>query len=331
MTEALPVTAPRRRTLLTPDRVEDGALLGVLLALAAFFGVASPYYLTAGNLTNLLMAVSVVGTIAAVGTLILTTGALDLSVGSAAALSAVSTVWFTEIGRWPVGVAILGGLLIGLAGGFFNGVFSVVLGVNPIITTIGALSVFRGIAYVITDGSEILVRDDFLLGLGSGRLLGVPYSVLVMLAAFGAAAFVARYTVVGRNLFAIGANPRASLLAGLPIGRYQIGIFAVSGLFAAVGGILLVGMAGSAASGAATTYEFQVITAVLLGGTSILGGTGRIRGTFLAVLIVGTLNNGMVLLAVPSYYQTVASGLMLLVAVALATLRQRFKRSGRRR
>ena len=318
----------RLRSLFTADRVEDLALLAVLVALGVFFSARSPYFLYADNLSNLLLAVSVIGTMAAVSTLVLVAGYLDLSVGSAAAFSAIACVWLIEDHGWGTAGAIAVALLLGVLAGAVNGVFSVALGVNPIITTIGMLSVLRGLSYVLTEGSEILVRDEFLLRLGSGRFLSLPYGVWVMFAAFAVVAFVARYTVAGRNLYAIGANPRAARLAGIPLGRYQVVILATSGLAAAVGGLLLVGQAGSAASHAATGYELQVITAVLLGGTALTGGSGRIRGTFLAVLIIGTLNNGMTLLAVPSYYQTVASGVLLLTAVGIAQARQRFRRAG---
>jgi ribose/xylose/arabinose/galactoside ABC-type transport system permease subunit len=324
------LTALRRaRSLLTPDRMEDAALVVVLFGLGVYFSAGSPHFVRLDNLSNLLLAVSVIGTIAAISTLVLVAGYLDLSVGSAAAFSAISCVWLIENHGWGTAAAIIASLCLGTLAGALNGIFSVALGVNPIITTIGSLSVLRGLAYVMTDGSEILVRDDFLLDLGSGRFLNIPYGVWVMFAIFILVALFARYTVPGRNLFAIGANARASRLAGIPIGRYQVVILAVSGLSAAIGGILMVSQAGSAASHAAQGYELQVITAVLLGGTSLLGGTGRIRGTFLAVLIIGTLNNGMTLLAVPSYYQTVASGVLLLAAVGIAQMRHRLHRPGR--
>lgn len=320
---------PRARVLFTPERVEDAALLAVLVVLSGYFAAASPFFLNAANISNLLLAVSVVGTMAAVSTLVLVGGHLDLSVGSTAAFSAITTIWLIDTRGWAIGAAILAGLLVGLLAGAFNGAFSVALRVNPIITTIGTLSVLRGLSYVLTEGSEILVDDDFILELGSGRLLGVPYAVWIMFLTFLLVAVISRYTVTGRNLYAIGANARASHLAGLPTGRYQIGVFAASGLSAAVAGLLLVGQAGSAASGAAIGYELQVITAVLLGGTALAGGSGRIRGTFLAVLIVGTLSNGMTLLAVASYYQTVAGGVLLLAAVGVAQLRQRLRRAPR--
>lgn len=307
---------------------QDLVLLGVLAVLVIFFSVASKYFLYPANLTNLLLAVSVVGTMAAVGTLVLVTGNLDLSVGSNAAFSGVLTIWLIEFGGWPTLAAIVAGLVAGTAVGAFNGAFGVFLKINPIITTIGMLSVLRGMAFVLTGGSEILIHDEFVLSLGSARWLGVPVAVWAMLATFAVVAIVANWTVVGRNLFAVGANSRASLLSGVPVGRYNVVIFAVSGLSAALAGLLLVGQAGTAASGAATGYELQVITAVLLGGTAIQGGIGRVRGTLLAVLIIGTLNNGMTLLAVPSYFQTVASGLLLLLAVGIAQARQLSRRRG---
>ena len=302
---------------------DDIGLTAVLAVSFVVFTLVAPFFTTLGNLENLLTSVAVIGTMAAVSTMVLVAGFLDLSVGSTAALSSALTAWLIARHGWPAGVAVGAGLASGVAVGTINGAISVAFDIDPIIVTIGSLSVFSGLAYVVTSGTEILVSNNFLLSLGSQQVLGLTWGVWIMLVAFVLVALTARYTIVGRNLHAVGANPRASLLSGLPIGRYRIGVLAASGLSAAVAGLVLAGESGTASATAATGYELQVITAVLLGGTSLLGGTGRIRGTLIAVLIIGVLDNGLTLLQVPGYWQTFAGGALLLIAVAVDRMRSR--------
>jgi len=207
--------------------------------------------------------------------------------------------------------------------GAFNGFMVASLRVNSIITTIGTLALFRGIAFIVTDGQTAMVQNEPILSFGFGRILGVPYSVWILVAVFAAAHFLAQRTAVGRSIFAIGASPRAALLSGLNLNRMRFWMFVASGISAALAGVLLIGQSGAAVPSGATGYELQVITAVLLGGTSLAGGEGSVLRTALGVLVIGVLNNGMVLLNVPSFYQIAANGVLLLVAVAIDQLRIR--------
>jgi ribose transport system permease protein len=168
-----------------------------------------------------------------------------------------------------------------------------------------------------------MVQSEPILAFGFGRLLGVPYSVWILIAVFAAAHLLAQRTTVGRSIFAIGASPRAALLSGLNLNRMRFWMFVASGVSAALAGVLLIGQSGAAVPSGATGYELQVITAVLLGGTSLAGGEGSVLRTALGVLVIGILNNGMVLLNVPSFYQIAANGVLLLVAVAIDQLRIR--------
>jgi ribose transport system permease protein len=301
--------------------VQSFGLMALLIVMIAVLSFASPYFLTVGNIVNILLSVSVIGTMAAASTLVLISRNLDLSVASIAALAGVITA--EAMGNWGIsaGVTILIGLGVGALCGAINGFLINVCRINSIITTIGTLSVFRGAAFVITNGSTALVDNQTLVFIGSGRILGVPVAVWLMLLIYLAVHFVATRTRIGRSLYAIGANPRASMLAGLRLARYRLGVFVASGLSCGLAGILLNGQSGTAMPGAAVSYELLVVTAVLLGGTSLQGGEGRVGGTLLGVLIIGTLNNGMTLLSVPSYYQTVANGILLLIAVGIDQLR----------
>lgn len=294
---------------------ENLALAGALLALAAIFSYASPYFLSIANGLNVLLSVSAIGTVAAVTTLVLVSRALDLSVGSILGLSGVVAAALANAQPWPVAVA--GAVLAGAACGALNGLAVVKLRIEPLIVTIGTLSVFRGLTYVATGGDTLAVESEALLDLGSGRVLGIPWSVLIVLAAFLACQFVATRTTVGRTLYAIGANPRAARLCGIGLARYRFWILVASGAAAGLAGVLLTGQAATAVPNAGIGYELLAITAVLLGGISLHGGKGGVLGTLLGVLIIGVLNNGMTLLGVSGYYQMIANGVLLLIAVTL--------------
>jgi ribose/xylose/arabinose/galactoside ABC-type transport system permease subunit len=297
-------------------------LIVFLTALVLAFSLASPHFLGVRNLTNVLLSVSVIGTMAAVGTLVLVGGSLDLSVASIAALAGVISAYLVdELGVAPA-AAILVGLAVGTACGAMNGAIVTRLKINAIITTIATLAIFRGAAFVVTDGQIVTVHDELTLFLGAGRWLGVPVAVWLMAGIFVAAHVVAFHTAAGRALYAVGASPRASQLSGLRLGRIRFWILVASGLAAGLAGILLAGQSGTAVPGAAPGYELLVVTAVLLGGTSLHGGEGRVSGTLLGVLIIGVLNNGMTLLSVKTFYQMIANGLLLLVAVTFDQYRR---------
>lgn len=298
-------------------------LVAFVALLAVSFSLASPHFLTFGNITNMLLTVSVIGVMAAVSTLLVVGRELDLSIGSVAALVGVVVAILVESKGWSWPAGLAAGVAVGVLTGAFNGFMVGSLKVNAIITTIGTLALFRGIAFIVTDGQTEMVQNQSLLAFGSGRILGVPYSVWILIAVFAAADFLAERTTVGRSIFAIGASPRAALLAGLNVNRMRFCMFVASGVSAALAGVLLIGQSGAAVPSGATGYELQVITAVLLGGTSLAGGEGSVLRTALGVLVIGILNNGMVLLSVPSFYQIAANGVLLLVAVGIDQLRIR--------
>ncbi len=303
----------------------DAQSLGLLLFLIVLcicFAFLSPVFLSVQNLLNILLSVSIIGVMAAVSTLVVVGRGLDLSVGSVAALTGVVAGMAVETAGYPWWIGVVAAIVTGIAAGVVNGFIVTVLNINPIITTIGTLSLFRGIAFIVTDGHTIAVNDDVLLFIGSGRWLGIPFAILMLIVVFVLCHIIAEKTKIGRSLYAIGASPRASLLSGLNLRKIRFWAFAASGASAGIAGLILVGQSGTAVPGAATAYELLVITAVLLGGTSLAGGEGRTVGTLLGVLILGTLNNGMTLLAVPSFYQIAANGLLLLVAVWLDQLRR---------
>jgi ribose/xylose/arabinose/galactoside ABC-type transport system permease subunit len=320
------MTATGRIRVMRRSGLRTLGLLGVLAALVVLFSLTSPYFLTGGNVSDLLLSVSVIGTMAAVSTLVIIGRGIDLSLGSICALTSMVTGLTIEQLHWNWPLGMLAGLLAGALCGSFNGWIIAWLRINPIITTIGTLSVFRGLAYVLSDGQPVLVQSSAVLYLGAGRILALPLSVWILALVFLCSNFVAWKTSVGRAVFAIGASPRAAMVSGLSVSLYRFWLSVASGVSAACAGILMTGQSGTATPGSATGYELWVITAVLLGGTSLRGGEGSVVRTALGVLIIGVLNNGMVLLAIPTFYQIIANGMLLLVAVAI----DRFGRGGGR-
>ena len=315
--------APRAVTSRFRASFANLGLIGTLAALMILFSVLSPYFLTFGNISNLLLAVSVIGTMAAISTLVIIGRSLDLSVGSIAALTGVATAIVIEQYKLPWGAGMAVGLAAGALCGAFNGAMVSWLRINPIIATIGTLSLFRGVAFILTDGQTVLIESEAILFFGSGRLLGIPLSVWVFGLIVALAHVFAERTSPGRAVFALGASPRAALVAGVRIQHYRFWLLVASGVSAGLAGVMLIGQAGTAIPSAAGAYELLVITAVLLGGTSLAGGQGSVLRTLLGVLIIGVLNNGMILLAVPSFYQISANGLLLLIAVAIDQLKHR--------
>lgn len=300
---------------------ESLGLLVIYVLLVIALWALSPYFLSVGNFLNILVAVSTIGIIAVAMTMVIVSGGIDLSVGSVVALAGVTVAQLSH--RMPIGIAVLMALLVGLLVGLFNGVAITRIGINPLIATLGTLSIARGLALVFSGGLTQSIESESFAFLGQGRLLGVPFQVLVMVALFLLVAWVMKSTVFGRSIYAVGGNPHASRLAGLPVPKIQMAVYLLSGLSAALGGVFLASQSNSGAPAAAAGIELSVIAAVILGGTSLSGGKGTIIGTLLGVLILGTLNNGLTLLNVSSYYQDVARGIVLLLAVGFDQLRLR--------
>jgi ribose transport system permease protein len=312
----------RRRLKVLAGRVaESAALILVLAALIVFFSVKSPYFFNGDNFINILIASSVVGVIACPATMLLIAGQFDLSVGGATALV---TVMFAQsfVDGNPLIVSILVALGVGVGVGAINGFLVTVIGVNALITTIGTMGVMRALAFIESDGQAIGFEGFTTLGL-SRPFLNIPWMVWVFFAVVLVSAFIMRATTFGRSLYAIGANPAAARLAGIRTRRVVYLAFVLSGLAVGLTGLLLASETGRGSGDAATGLEFSAITAVVLGGASLSGGRGSIHGTILGVLIIGVVNNGIVLLNVESFWQDVVRGLLLIIAVAVDQLRLR--------
>lgn len=297
-----------------------GPLL-LLLALLAILSLVVPDFLGVRNLRGLLLSVTLVGTIAATMMLVLAMREVDLSVGSIVALSGVLTaVVITATGSVALGV--LAGLAGGTAVGLFNGVVVAGLKVNSLIVTLATMEVVRGLAFLVSGGESVAIAVPDFYALGSGGLFGITWPVWAMIASFAVFGVLLNRTVFGRNVLAVGGNPEAARLAGVPVTRVRITVFALQGLVAGLAGIILAARITSGQPNTSVGLELAVISACVLGGVSLSGGVATIAGVVVGVLIMGAAQNALNLLNVPTFYQYVVRGGILLAAVIADRLRQ---------
>jgi ribose/xylose/arabinose/galactoside ABC-type transport system permease subunit len=301
-------------------------LLAAYLGLVILLTVITTSFFTPANFSNIARTLAVVGIVAIGETLVILSGGVDISVGSVAALAGVvaSMLWTNKV--LPIWGCVAVGLLSGLVVGSINGVIVTRLRINPLITTLASFSIVRGIAFVFTGGQSNQLSNPAFQSVGRGDIGGIPFSLLLMLFLYLGFYFILRSTPFGRNLYAIGGNPVAARLAGIRVRGYSLAAYVLCGFLAALGGIILASQLAAGTPQAATGLEFTVIAAVILGGTSLAGGKGSLAGTLIGVLILRTLDNGLILTGVSSYFQEVARGVVLLLTVGLDQLRLRLGR-----
>jgi len=277
-------------------------------------------FLTTTNGLNMVTNIAVIGIMAVPGTFLLIAGQVDLSVGSVAAMCGM--VMAALVGPLGIPAAIGVGLLVGLVVGLINGFFVMIIGVNSLIVTLGGLATFFGIGQLIGDGQTILVQGFRFLGTAR-PFLNIPMPVIIFVTVLLIGILILRFTVYGRQLYAIGANPTAARLVGIPSKRVVFLAFMFSSIAAALAGLILVSQLGAASPNNARGYELLVVTAIVLGGASLSGGRGTILGTFIGLMIIQVLATGLTLLNVQSFWQSVATGILLITAVSFDRLRER--------
>jgi ribose transport system permease protein len=318
-------TSPRpriARDLLGRSWAGVAILLLFYAILLLVFSLLSRWFLSFDNITSIGTNMAFIGLMAAAGTPLIIAGGLDLSVAAVAGLSGVVVAQLHGVGvnLWLASVAAL---LLGTAIGWLNGLIVTSGGLNPFIVTLATMSIITGLSLVMTGGLTVPLTDPGFSWLGSGYIGGVPFPLLLMVAVFIVLWFVMARTPFGRRLYAVGGNPDASRLLGIPVARVQMTLYMLSGFSGALGGVVLGSMLGAAAPDSAGQSLLTIIAAIILGGTSLFGGRGSMWGTLLAVLILGTLNNGLTLLDVSSFWQQVTRGVVLLLAVGLDQVRVR--------
>ena len=298
-------------------------VLGLLfIGLIIVFSVLSPYFLKVNNLLRIGTNMAVIGLMAVVGTPVIIAGALDLSVAAIAGLAGVLVALLSLAGVNIWIAALVAVVVCGMIGGA-NGLLVTRLKLNPLIVTLGTMSIITGAALVLTNGlTKPLIEPGF-NWLGSGRVAGIPFPLIAMLVFSVLLWWVLARTKFGREVFAVGGNAEASRLMGVKVERIQLVLYVASGAVGALAGIILAAMLGAAAPNAAGQQLLTVIAAIILGGTSLYGGRGSVWGTVLAVMILGTLNNGLTLLDVSSFWQDITRGSVLILAVAFDQVRTR--------
>lgn len=293
------------------------AFLGVIVALS----LREPRFFTTQNLVNIVKQNADIGIMAVGMTFVILTAGIDLSVGSVLALTGVLCASL-EHHSWPVPAVLAVAMLFGAGIGLVNGVVTTVGKVTPFVVTLGTMSIARGLTLIWTGGEPISGFEEPFRFIGSGELFGVPVPILLFGLTVLVAAAVLKYTTLGRYTYAIGGNEEAVRLSGINVSFYKTIAYAICGATAALGGIVITSRLNSAETTAGIGYELDVIAAVVIGGTSLMGGRGSVWGTLIGALLIGVVNNGMVLLDVNTHYQYVVRGGIIVVAVLLDRLRE---------
>jgi ribose transport system permease protein len=298
-----------------------GALVAVLV-LGALLTVASPYFLTTGNLSNILVQGSVIALLAGGQTFVILTGGVDLAVGALTALAgAVAGHLMIKLGVNPY-AAVLAALAIGAAVGVFNGYLVAFVGIPAFIVTLGGLTLWRGLAFDATGGFDNSGMPDPLPFIGYGTLLNVPMPIWITGIYFVVMAFVLSSTKLGRYVYAMGSNEMGARQVGINIRWYKLGVYVVSGLSCALGAVVLMARMDSSSGKMAQMFELDAIAAVILGGTSLFGGRGSIWGSLLGAVLITMIRNGMNLMEISQFKQMMAIGAVVIIAVWIDVLRR---------
>lgn len=318
--------SPARRQRLGAQTIRDYALWAVLIVLLVFFTIQNENFLTTGNLLNVVRQVSLIG-IAGVGmTFVMIAGGIDLSIGALLGLSAVVSSYAMVNLSWPIAAAVAVGLAIALVSGTSIGVIVTRIGVPGLIVTLAYYTALRGIAFTITQGQTISGLPDSFAFLGQGYLLAVPVPVWIMAVTFLVGHLVLTRTKFGMRCYAVGGSKEAARLSGINVKRIEMSVYVISALLTGVAALVMLSRLNSSNANLGTGFELDVITAVILGGVSFAGGVGRVRGALVGVLILGVLSNGMILIGLSPYFQSIVKGSVLLLAVSLDMYIQRGKK-----
>lgn len=307
-----------RQRLRRLTRIQESGLIGVLIVLAVYFSIAAPGFDTSENVKTIFIYLSVLGVLSVGETMVILAGGFDLSNGAVLAFaSSIGATMLADGGNQEL--AVVATLAVALGIGLINGILVAVLRVNAFIATLGTYLIFSGAAYVYTNSQTVNFSLNEWVVFGRGSLGFIPAPVIILLVISVVLALVLRYTIFGRSLYAMGGNPQAARLAGIPVKRYMVIVFGISGLTAGVGALI---QASLGAAGSATytgQLNLQSITAVILGGAALTGGEGGILGTLFGVVITQTILDGLTLMNVSEFYQDVVTGIVLLIAVMLAS------------
>lgn len=320
-------------SLLNSDAAQKVLRFAGLIALVIVFTLASPNFFTFDNIVGILLATAVNGVLALGVTFVIITAGIDLSVGTVMTFSAVMTGVFITFWGLPIPIGVLGGLLSGGLAGLVNGMVISKMKIPPFIATLGMLYATKGLSLVISGLKPIYFNDTpAFIEIAMGSVLGtiipgfnVPNAVLVLFGAGIVAGLILTKTVLGRYTFAIGSNEEATRLSGVNVDFWKTAVYALCGIFAGLGGVLMASRLNSAQPALGAGYELDAIAAAVIGGTSLSGGEGTITGTIIGAFIISTLTNGLRILSVPQEWQMVVTGAIVVLAVYADLLRRRQK------
>ncbi|VUS91934.1 ABC transporter permease [Klebsiella spallanzanii] len=294
---------------------DAGTLIGLLIIIVTF-SFLSPVFLTLPNLLNVLQQSSINALIALGMTLVIISGGIDLSVGPTAAMSAVFGASLMVAGI-PVPLAIALTLGVGAACGLFSGTLIAWAGLQPFIVTLGGLSLFRAIALIFTGGNPVFGIPATFRDIINSSLFGVPMPIVIVAIIAFVLWTVMNKTPLGEYILAIGGNEEAARVAGVPVRRTKVTVYVISGILASLASLILIGRLGAAEPTIGTLWELDAIAAAAIGGASLMGGKGSIFGTLIGVIILGALRNGLTLLNIQAFYQLLATGLIIIIAMLI--------------
>jgi ribose transport system permease protein len=297
-------------------------IVAVLFIIMSF---VSPYFFTKANLLAVMLGLSLEAIIAVAMVHLMVTGGFDMSVGSIVAFTGASTALMLRSGM-PVAIAVILGMGLGGLIGLMNGLIVAKIGINPFVTTLSSLSLFRGLTLIITRGQNVTGLPKAFKLIGQAKLLEIQNPIIIAVILLVIGDILLRKSRFFRQGYYIGGNEHSARLSGIPVDKIKILAYVLTGLFSAISGIVMTARLGSASVTAGTGLELRVITAVIIGGASLQGGEGSVLGAFLGTLLMGIITNALTLLGVDVYWQTFVIGATLLTAVLIDTLSKKYKR-----
>lgn len=303
--------------MLAKNYLSKYGILMALLVICIVLSFATPYFFTAQNLLIVLRQVSINGILAIGVTFVIIAGGIDLSLGSVIALTGVIAASFAHPGTYPLIVPLLLAILSGVLIGAVNGLTITIGRVAPFIVTLGMMTIARGLALVLSNGRPVTNLSPSFNFIGGGNVFGIPVPILIFAFVIVVSSIILKYTRIGRYVYAVGGNENAARASGILVNRVKLFAYIMCSGLAALAGIVLASRITTGRPNAGIAYELDAIAAVVIGGTSLLGGRGSIAGTVIGVLIIGVINNGLDLLNVSSYYQQIIKGIIIVGAVLL--------------
>lgn len=292
------------------------SLLG-LIVLCVIISIAAPRFLNINNILNVLTQVSVNAILAIGMSFVILTGGIDLSVGSTLALTGAIAAAFAKSGDGGVMIPLIIALVLGGLIGLFNGIFVSKGKIQAFIVTLASMTIFRGATYVYTNGTPISGLSSKFMDIGNKKIIGIPMPVCIIFVVFIIAWYILTQTRYGRYVYALGGNEDSARLSGINTNKVKTLVYVICGITAALAGVIVTSRVGSASPNAGAGFELDAIAAVVLGGTSLSGGEGSITGTLIGAMIIGVLNNGLNLMNVSPYYQSIVKGVVILTAILI--------------